>query len=450
MHAILDESLRRYPAADPDRVGMLGGSYGGYMATWLAGTTDRFKAICSERAVNNLISEEWAGHRPESRVTHGATHLEDPELYAHMSPIRFAADITTPMLIIHSEEDLRCPINQAEELFVALRLLGKEVEFHRVPAESHELSWSGSPIEPHRPRQPRAPARAHRDDTRAAPGARDLPADRGSVATYRQPRERHGVDARERRPGPARTDLHEPAPQRLQVHAGGWSDRACAPSRTAPTSWCRCRTTASGSPPISSSASSTCSCRRALRAERTQGGLGIGLTLVKRLVEMHGGSVEARSEGHGRGSTFVVRLPLLAQGARADGTPRARGTRPERALRILVVDDNRDAVESLAMLLQLTGHETHTAQDGEEAIAAAARLEPEVILLDIGLPRLNGYEVCRRIRQQAWAQETVIVALTGWGQDDDRQRSSEAGFDAHLVKPVDHAALLELLADASS
>jgi len=147
VHAILDEALRRYPAADPDRVGMLGGSYGGYMATWLAGTTDRFKAISSERAVNNLISEEWSSDiATEFRVTHGVTHLEDPELYARMSPIRFAADITTPLLIIHSEDDLRCPINQAEELFVALRLLGKEVEFHRFPAESHELSRSGSPI----------------------------------------------------------------------------------------------------------------------------------------------------------------------------------------------------------------------------------------------------------------------------------------------------------------
>jgi dipeptidyl aminopeptidase/acylaminoacyl peptidase len=145
--AVLDEGLRRTPAADPDRVGMLGGSYGGYMATWLAGTTTRFKAICSERAVNNLISEEWSSDiATDFRTVHGATHLEDPELYARMSPIRFVADITTPLLIIHSEDDLRCPINQAEELFVAMRLLGKDVEFHRFPAESHELSRSGSPI----------------------------------------------------------------------------------------------------------------------------------------------------------------------------------------------------------------------------------------------------------------------------------------------------------------
>jgi dipeptidyl aminopeptidase/acylaminoacyl peptidase len=144
--ATLDAALARYPAADPDRVGMLGGSYGGYMATWLAGTTTRFKAICSERAVNNLVSLEWNSDiATVFRTNHGVTHLEDPELYARMSPIRFVNDIATPMLILHSEDDLRCPINQADELFVALRLLGKEVEFHRFPAENHELSRSGSP-----------------------------------------------------------------------------------------------------------------------------------------------------------------------------------------------------------------------------------------------------------------------------------------------------------------
>ena len=144
--ATLDAALARCPAADPDRVGMLGGSYGGFMATWLAGTTNRFKAICSERAVNNLVSEEWNSDiATVFRTNHGVNHLEDPELYARMSPIRFVREIETPMLILHSEDDLRCPINQAEELFVALRLLDKEVEFHRFPAENHELSRSGSP-----------------------------------------------------------------------------------------------------------------------------------------------------------------------------------------------------------------------------------------------------------------------------------------------------------------
>ncbi len=144
--ATLDAALARCPAADPDRVGMLGGSYGGFMATWLAGTTTRFKAICSERAVNNLVSEEWNSDiATVFRTNHGVNHLEDPELYARMSPIRFVREIETPILILHSEDDLRCPISQAEELFVALRLLDKEVEFHRFPAEDHELSRSGTP-----------------------------------------------------------------------------------------------------------------------------------------------------------------------------------------------------------------------------------------------------------------------------------------------------------------
>ena len=114
--------------------------------------------------------------------------------------------------------------------------------------------------------------------------------------------------------------------------------------------------------------------------------------------------------------------------------------------RILVVDDSRDSADSLAALLSLTGHEAHTAHDGEHAITEAARLRPDVILLDIGLPRLNGYDTCRRIREQAWGENMVIIALTGWGQDEDRRLSTQAGFDGHLVKPVDHAALNRLLA----
>ena len=146
--AVLDGALARYRFCDPDRVGMLGGSYGGYMATQLAGRfSDRFRAICSERAVNNLISEEWSSDIATAfRSEHGANHLEDPELYASMSPIRYVADIDVPMLLLHSENDFRCPISQAEELFVALRLLGKDVTFYRFPGEGHELSRSGSPV----------------------------------------------------------------------------------------------------------------------------------------------------------------------------------------------------------------------------------------------------------------------------------------------------------------
>jgi dipeptidyl aminopeptidase/acylaminoacyl peptidase len=146
--AILDRALDRYGFCDRDRVGMLGGSYGGWMATWLAGMHgERFQAICSERAVNNLVSEEWSSDiATVFKTEHGMTHVDDVEEYQLRSPIRFVDDIDTPMLIIHSEEDWRCPINQAEELWVALKLRGKEVDFYRFPAENHELSRSGSPV----------------------------------------------------------------------------------------------------------------------------------------------------------------------------------------------------------------------------------------------------------------------------------------------------------------
>jgi CheY-like chemotaxis protein len=179
--------------------------------------------------------------------------------------------------------------------------------------------------------------------------------------------------------------------------------------------------------------------------ERAQGGLGIGLTLVRRIVEMHGGTVTARSEGPGRGSAFEVRLPAVA------ATPAARPAAPEvvaemeRPCRVLVVDDNVDAAATLGMLLQLRGCEVEVAHDGVDAVAKAEAGRPDVVLLDIGMPRMNGYDACRAIRRQPWGKGPVVVALTGWGQDDDRQRSHEAGFDAHLVKPVDLAAVLPLL-----
>jgi PAS domain S-box-containing protein len=179
--------------------------------------------------------------------------------------------------------------------------------------------------------------------------------------------------------------------------------------------------------------------------ERSRDGLGIGLTLVKTLVEMHDGTVAVQSEGPGRGSEFVVRLPVLPEAAEPrptapDGTPAPASRR-----RILIVDDNEDGAESLAMLLKLGGHETHTARDGLEALSAAERLRPDVVLLDIGLPRLNGYEACRRIRQQPWGRDMVLVAVTGWGQQEDQRRSREAGFSAHLVKPLDMDVLKKLL-----
>jgi len=182
--------------------------------------------------------------------------------------------------------------------------------------------------------------------------------------------------------------------------------------------------------------------------ERSQGGLGVGLTLVKRLVELHDGSVEARSDGPGRGSEFVVRLPILIENPRASSLEPSGGAAPTSMQRILIVDDNRDAATSLSMLLKLVGHETETAHDGREAFDAAESYRPNVMLLDIGLPKMNGYDVCRRIREQPWGKTMVLVALTGWGQDDDRRQSKDAGFDHHMVKPLDLAELTKLLAPA--
>jgi PAS domain S-box-containing protein len=179
--------------------------------------------------------------------------------------------------------------------------------------------------------------------------------------------------------------------------------------------------------------------------ERSQGGLGIGLSIVKKLVEMHGGSVGVESDGPGTGSEFTVRLPVVlavAQPTGGDEEP----ARPSSRRRVLVVDDNVDAAMSLAMMLDLMGSEARTAHDGLEALDAAAAFRPDLILLDIGMPRLNGHETARRIRAQPWGTDVVLVALTGWGQEEDRRKSQEAGFDAHMTKPIEPAALEKLLA----
>jgi signal transduction histidine kinase len=199
---------------------------------------------------------------------------------------------------------------------------------------------------------------------------------------------------------------------------------------------------------------------------RTQGGLGIGLALVRQLVQMHGGSVSAASDGPGKGAEFVIRLPMLREGAGqvpepVQGTPDdvpsgsdaaslvaplVAANSGRMARRILIADDNNDALESLATLLQLNGHEVYTATNGGTALQCAERQRPEVALLDIGMPILDGYEVAKRIREQPWGQRITLVALTGWGQDSDRRRSREAGFDSHLVKPLDLETLTDLLA----
>jgi signal transduction histidine kinase/CheY-like chemotaxis protein len=185
--------------------------------------------------------------------------------------------------------------------------------------------------------------------------------------------------------------------------------------------------------------------------DRSRDGLGVGLALVKNLVEMHQGTVEAHSAGLGQGSEFVVRLPVLPDPPPSLARMHSEVTPPAVVQRrILVVDDNIDAAESLAMLLKLSGHEVDIVHDGLKAVEGAATLEPEVILLDIGLPGLNGYEAARRIRQQQSNRPMTLVALTGWSQQEDRRLSAEAGFDAHLVKPVDFDVLTKLLAECGT
>ena len=184
--------------------------------------------------------------------------------------------------------------------------------------------------------------------------------------------------------------------------------------------------------------------------ERSRDGLGIGLTLVKTLLERHGGTVDVHSDGLGRGSEFAVRLPIVVETPKPLAPVTVSESTPAVGRRILIVDDNEDGAESLAMLLQFGGHETQKAHDGVAALAAAERFRPDVVLLDIGLPRLNGHEVCRRIRQEPWGKDMVLVAFTGWGQEEDRQRSREAGFNTHMVKPVDHDLLEKLLASLPS
>ena len=171
-------------------------------------------------------------------------------------------------------------------------------------------------------------------------------------------------------------------------------------------------------------------------ATRSEGGLGIGLALVKGLLDLHGGSIEARSDGAGHGSEFTVRLPLndapSLKPAELGSQPAATAAR-----RVMVADDNKDAADSLAMLLELAGHEVRVARGGRAALSLAQTFRPDVALVDIGMPDLNGYDVARQLRRERWGTGIYLVALTGWGRDDDRQQAKEVGFDRHMTKPVD-------------
>jgi CheY-like chemotaxis protein len=182
-------------------------------------------------------------------------------------------------------------------------------------------------------------------------------------------------------------------------------------------------------------------------ADRAQGGLGIGLALAKRLVELHGGTIAAYSAGPGRGSTFVVRMPLSVAKAEAE----IEAATPSRRVRsrALIIDDNRDAALTTAMFVEELGGTAFTAYDGASGLRAIESFRPDIVFMDIGMPGLDGYEVCRRIRQIPSQRHVMIVAVTGWGQTQDKSRALEVGFDAHLTKPVDPDTLAQLLAGAA-
>ena len=184
--------------------------------------------------------------------------------------------------------------------------------------------------------------------------------------------------------------------------------------------------------------------------ERSQGGLGIGLTLVRTIIEMHGGSVSAQSAGFGKGTEFLVRIPRDVSKQVDQSASNGAATQeysPRSSRRVLVVDDNRDAAESLTMLLRFSGHEVVTAHDGLQALEDAKEFRPELILMDLGMPGMSGYEAAKALRGEPWGAEIVLVALTGWGQEEDRKRTKEAGFDRHLVKPIEFVEVQKLFGE---
>jgi CheY-like chemotaxis protein len=183
--------------------------------------------------------------------------------------------------------------------------------------------------------------------------------------------------------------------------------------------------------------------------DRAEGGMGIGLALARGLVDLHGGRIEARSEGPGRGSEFVVRLPCResATGVAAlPERPAGADAIPSSARhKVLVADDNRDGADALALLLSFEGFDVTTVYNGADALAAGARERPAAVLLDVGMPGLSGYETAQRARAEPWGRQAILIAVTGWGQEDDKRKAREAGFDHHLTKPVDPASMGELL-----
>jgi CheY-like chemotaxis protein len=179
--------------------------------------------------------------------------------------------------------------------------------------------------------------------------------------------------------------------------------------------------------------------------ERSHGGLGVGLSLARGIVELHGGRIEARSQGLGHGSEFIVHLPVVNDPAQTLPVRPDEPLRGGKVRRVLIVDDVKDNADSLAALLKTLGHDVHVVYGGAAAIQVASKLRPDAVLLDIGMPDIDGLEVCTYLRRQPWGQSMLIVALTGWGQESDRARTEEAGFDHHLIKPAELSALTKLL-----
>jgi CheY-like chemotaxis protein len=191
-------------------------------------------------------------------------------------------------------------------------------------------------------------------------------------------------------------------------------------------------------------------------AQRQYGGLGLGLTLAREIIELHGGKIEARSEGPGQGSEFTVSLPLSGAESSTSATvtdfgPAIRApTARQKSSRIVVVDDNQVQARSLQRLLQTMGHDVRVVHDGPSALHVMQNFVPEFALIDLGLPTMDGYEVARRLREQSQFRDVTLIAQTGWGREEDRKRARAAGFDHHLVKPIDHQQLVQILEDSGS
>jgi signal transduction histidine kinase len=249
-------------------------------------------------------------------------------------------------------------------------------------------------------------------------------------------------------PHPPRTGRGEPAEQRGEVQRGRRAHPALGPGRGGGMSSSASRTGASASPPAKLPEMFELFAQGDRSLARSEGGLGIGLTVVKKLVEMHEGSIVASSEGPGKGSQFVVRLPSARGPSKARPSREGPPGSPAGKARILVVDDSVDTARGMARLLKLAGYEVTTVHGGPEAIEAAGEFRPDFVLLDIGLPGMSGYEVASRLRKGESSKDAVIVAVSGYGQDEDRRRTKDAGFDFHLTKPLDHDALLALLSAA--